>query len=71
MPGVGPFGDVGRGRPAGDDRELGRDDASLRSDASDGYSNVVVAASSNLIRSYKDNTALIRGIQNTTNFTNI
>lgn len=57
MPGVGPLGDVGRGSSAGDDGELGGDDASFRRDASDGYSNVVVAASLNLIRSYKDNTA--------------
>jgi len=51
-PGVGPLGDVGRGRPAGGDRGA---DASFRREDSDGYSNVVVAASLNLIRSCEGN----------------
>lgn len=47
-PGVGPLGDdVGRrGRAA-----VADGDTSFRTEASDGYSNIVVAASLNLIRS--------------------
>lgn len=49
--------DVRRGRLVCDDKELeGGDDASFRRDASDGYSNIVVAASLNVIRSCKANT---------------
>jgi hypothetical protein len=54
---VGPLGDAVRGRSTVADIEpAGGDDTSFRREASDGYSNVVVAASLNLIRSWKETT---------------